>query len=549
MELGVHSAVVDPRTALGMAASAGMDFVVLDLWRAGQDPDRSDVVLQEPALPATVWGTRVVVRGAPGAGWAAALGWARHTGLSALILPLPEGDRAAAVALGRALMSRETPGPAVWVELPWSQAGLDQWKVVSALVAHDPDVSPCLRLGRRSPSPAVLEAWRRTVPACIAIAAPPTASTMQDALTYLFSGRTKRAYLEGVDPKGARDAVQGAFQRAWSGVSVADQMMVDHKDQLIDPVQPLRDHIGAAIYQNFEQVGPKYEAYRRAVARALVQRQHLAPVRVVVLGAGRGPLVDATLAASDETGIKVKVTAVEKNPHAAVTLRQRSESAWAGRVRVEETDIRALPKKARFDLAVSELLGGFGDNELSPECLKGMARFLGPGGTSLPASSTSYLAPMQCEFLWSAAARSPAGLDTPTGIHMDRAQLLADYQACFQFRHPEDDPQDDLRRVATLTFVAERDGVVHGFAGTFDAALDAEDVFGNHPRAQVSVAHGWAPIFFPLRLPVRVKKQEKVTVSIWRERDAGRVWYAWAVLSPAVGPVQNARGLAASLAL
>ena len=46
------------------------------------------------------------------------------------------------------------------------------------------------------------------------------------------------------------------------------------------------------------------------------------------------------------------------------------------------------------DILVSELLGSFGDNELSPECLDGAQRFLKPDGVSIPQSYTSYLAPM-----------------------------------------------------------------------------------------------------------------------------------------------------------
>jgi hypothetical protein len=43
---------------------------------------------------------------------------------------------------------------------------------------------------------------------------------------------------------------------------------------------------------------------------------------------------------------------------------------------------------------VSELLGSFSDNELSPECLDGAQRLLKPGGISIPASYTSFLAPI-----------------------------------------------------------------------------------------------------------------------------------------------------------
>lgn len=40
-------------------------------------------------------------------------------------------------------------------------------------------------------------------------------------------------------------------------------------------------------------------------------------------------------------------------------------------------------------------LGSFGDNELSPECLDGAQRFLKKSGISIPASYTSFLAPLQ----------------------------------------------------------------------------------------------------------------------------------------------------------
>ena len=42
--------------------------------------------------------------------------------------------------------------------------------------------------------------------------------------------------------------------------------------------------------------------------------------RSQVVGAGRGPLVRASLAAAAETGRLVRVYAVEKNPNAVVTL-------------------------------------------------------------------------------------------------------------------------------------------------------------------------------------------------------------------------------------
>ena len=47
------------------------------------------------------------------------------------------------------------------------------------------------------------------------------------------------------------------------------------------------------------------------------------------------------------------------------------------------------------DILVSELLGSFSDNELSPECLDGAQKFLKPDGVSIPCEYTSFVAPLQ----------------------------------------------------------------------------------------------------------------------------------------------------------
>ena len=67
------------------------------------------------------------------------------------------------------------------------------------------------------------------------------------------------------------------------------------------------------------------------------------------------------------------------------------------KVDVVSGDMRewAPPPENYADILVSELLGSFGDNELSPECLDGAEKFLKPGGVSIPTSYTSYIGPIQ----------------------------------------------------------------------------------------------------------------------------------------------------------
>ena len=60
-------------------------------------------------------------------------------------------------------------------------------------------------------------------------------------------------------------------------------------------------------------------------------------------------------------------------------LEYAKRTEWADKpVRVVCADMRLWepPEGHRADIIVSELLGSFGDNELSPECLDGAQRFL-----------------------------------------------------------------------------------------------------------------------------------------------------------------------------
>lgn len=54
----------------------------------------------------------------------------------------------------------------------------------------------------------------------------------------------------------------------------------------------------------------------------------------------------------------------------------RRDEEWHGRVTVVVGDMRHLKMEEKADILVSELLGSFGDNELSPECLDGAQAFL-----------------------------------------------------------------------------------------------------------------------------------------------------------------------------
>ncbi|KAB2575313.1 Protein arginine N-methyltransferase 5 [Lasiodiplodia theobromae] len=183
-----------------------------------------------------------------------------------------------------------------------------------------------------------------------------------------------------------------------------------YQDFLQAPLQPLADNLESITYEVFEKDPVKYEWYQNAVEQALLDwaaqnKQGSGPdgkVVVAVAGAGRGPLVTRSLNASRNSGVKIDMWAVEKNPNAYVLLQRHNRDSWAGQVTVVKSDMRFWKGPHRpdgshghVDILVSELLGSFADNELSPECLDGVQHVLNPThGISIPASYTAHLTPL-----------------------------------------------------------------------------------------------------------------------------------------------------------
>jgi hypothetical protein len=58
------------------------------------------------------------------------------------------------------------------------------------------------------------------------------------------------------------------------------------------------------------------------------------------------------------------------------SLQAQQEEFWGAQVTVVSCDMREWNSPEKADILVSELLGSFGDNELSPECLDGAQKFL-----------------------------------------------------------------------------------------------------------------------------------------------------------------------------
>ena len=362
-----------------------------------------------------------------------------------------------------------------------------------------------------------------------------------------------------------------------------------YQDYLQIPLQPLANNLESMTYEVFEKDPVKYDLYERAMRRALrdwVDAKKVGSwngrIVIAVCGAGRGPLVTRALKAAEAQDVEIELWAVEKNPHAFVLLQKHNRTKWGNRVHLVQSDMREWkgPEMEQsnggehstiwmaIDILVSELLGSFGDNELSPECLDSVTAHLSPQGISIPQSYTAYLTPIAAprihadvssragydpsapetpavvwlhgvDYLSTATQSRPATASTEgaiTGASSNAASAPAvtapNVLPVWSFAHgkPPRPPLPDYpprasnarnRRYAQLTFRTAHRGVCHGLAGYFEAVLYPGVVLSTHPNTTDAHSRGmisWFPFYFPLKVclaPLWRNDVVEVMADVW----------------------------------
>ncbi|WPB03278.1 uncharacterized protein RHO25_007915 [Cercospora beticola] len=372
-----------------------------------------------------------------------------------------------------------------------------------------------------------------------------------------------------------------------------------YQDYIQSPLQPLTDNLESITYEVFEKDPVKYEWYERAVAVALKDiRAKLGedkrPIVCAVAGAGRGPLVTRVLRASKSTGISIVPCAVEKNPNAHVLIQRRNatDPLWNKQVLVYKSDMRSWPgptidgKVNKVDILVSELLGSFADNELSPECLDGVQHVLHPDyGVNIPQSYSAHFTPISTPRLHSDLL-SRSGEDKwelPAVVMLHQyddlcrgptqkngqmqsvvfPELTPEIKDAWVFSHPipeaiiahaahraggtldaggftgGDGKNEHNVRTCHTRFSAKNRGICHGLAGYFESVLYAPEdrklppiELSTNPITMDQKSKdmiSWFPIFFPLKTPLYVPDDAEVEVTMWRQTDDRKVWYEWIV--------------------
>ena len=293
--------------------------------------------------------------------------------------------------------------------------------------------------------------------------------------------------------------------------------------ELLETTQLLAYHRG--MLADTERV----DRYREAI-QAVVREGDV----VVDLGAGTGLLSYFACQAGAR-----RVFAIEAGPIITIARQLCEANGFSDRVEfIHGHSTQAqLPEPA--DVLVTETLWNFGIGEGILRFLEdARSRFLGEGARVMPEAIELYLAPLQADEFYARLA------DAPLDRHgLDLAAMRR--YAVHQVQVPRVDPEGLLARPAGLTrldltgplapeisaraeFEMERAGVLHGFAGWFEADLGGGIRIGNVPPAEGS---SWAHVVFPLERPVQVQAGDQASVRIdtvangttwrWLTRAAG----------------------------
>jgi len=236
-------------------------------------------------------------------------------------------------------------------------------------------------------------------------------------------------------------------------------------------------------------------------------------------------------------------------------LVRRNQTDWEGQVTLFHTDMRSWRCPKLVDILVSELLGSFGDNELSPECLDGAQRVLNrtflrsgswliweaEGGISIPASYSAHISPIassrhHTELIRRSKSDETGTFETPYVVwlqaynHLDTLNPADRIQLLWEFQHPNPNlsngnSHNKRQAVARFRTTSAR-AKLNGIAGYFEAVLYKDICLSTRPD-QIDIKSpemfSWFPAYFPLKVSFLVEILTDYGVAFlgaaWRHRN------------------------------
>ncbi|QID84308.1 histone synthetic lethal [Saccharomyces pastorianus] len=363
------------------------------------------------------------------------------------------------------------------------------------------------------------------------------------------------------------------------------QLMLQEESRIMPPLKPHSDTLLNSTYLTFEKDLVKYDLYESAILEALQDLSSRAtfkrPLVVLVAGAGRGPLVDRTFKTLSMLSLenRVSIIAIEKNPQAYLYLQKRNFDYWDNKVELIKEDMTKWQtneppeRRVQVDLCISELLGSFGCNELSPECLWSIEKYHSRNDTVfIPRSYSSYIAPVSSPLFYQKLSKVNRSLESPWVVHrVPYCILSSKINEVWRFEHPMfekdvdqvEDGDDTVRfsQSSLSEFKMKHRGEIHGFIGFFTVTL-YNDIFlstlpddstvrlkSNEESSKCARQDedlqlikrcdhtpnmtSWSPIIFPLKQPLSFVDDSELSVLMSRIHSdtEQKVWYEWSLES------------------
>jgi len=286
----------------------------------------------------------------------------------------------------------------------------------------------------------------------------------------------------------------------------------------------------------------RMNAYRRAILEAV------RPGDVVLdLGTGTGILSQWALEAGASRVFGIDLSA----PVLAKAVQRMRSAGLAARFEPIHGCSYEVELPQRVDVLISEIMGNMADNEdFQPILSDAIRRFLAPGGTVLPRSTTSYLVPVAARLAHENLCAGAIACLTPrhgiAALYRDR-RLSSPFDLYYDCILPA---STYLSRPALLRayagawaqlatyrcqreFILERPGVLTGFKAYFVAELTATttlDISGDDiDRGETS--DSWKHAYLPIEHPIEVRAGDRLEVAFSRRYPDGdrafRQVYRW----------------------
>ncbi|CAR24250.1 protein arginine N-methyltransferase [Lachancea thermotolerans CBS 6340] len=538
--------------------------------------------------------------------------YAKFVGIKQLILAPPKNLanlHCYALMVARLLLKCDAESPVLSISLPFFEdtdplSTWELWGTIRKTCGYHPSLTISLALPRdRTPS-YVLQRWLAEPVTCLLVSSSifatnqynyPVLNKFNQQIIFEFqkiNGNSQArlselcVILHGIEKyaaqvKGGEPAyleyVNYLLKRG-DKVLAAESVSTPGKysePRIMPPLDPYSDEISNAVYHTFEQDRVKYELYGRAIKEALKEMKinrmagasalNSAPVTILIAGAGRGPLVDEAFKAVKELNIQnCHMVALEKSSQAILYLQKRKYEYWKDAVEIVKDDMCTWQSSIKIDLCVSELLGSFGCNELSPECLSNIERNNCKKGTVfIPQSYSSFLAPISSPLLYQTLKNLdvPDPFEKPWIVHsIPYCIISTKINEAWCFQHPPATINDQLTKSVVTDFKIKNKCEVHGLMGFFKATLygdiglsivpddstikligDTDFIPDSEKRSSGLYVKGehtpnmtsWSPIIFPLKQPLFIPDDTELEVFMTRNHSSvnRKFWYEWSVSS------------------